>query len=240
MVVSVGCWDAFGADLIARSGVQALVVGGGALALSRYNRASADLLSPEAITDALYAVREKSSLPIIADAADGFGNSLHVISTVRGFEFAGASAVQISDRALRQRDRPGGARFATAEMIGKMKAALDARRHCLIGAVIEVDPEATIRSIADRIEAYLEVGADMVTLRGSGDVLPFRSVSHDLTERGPIGFEWRTDVDQTALRSLEQAGYSLSLHPYLLANILRHGARSELKALASGRGAAPV
>ncbi|MHC3128346.1 hypothetical protein OB03_14130, partial [Brevundimonas sp. GN22] len=96
MISAAGVFDHFGARMALEAGYDALLVGGAALALSRYGRPVAQLLSPEAITEALYVVRDAGDMPLIADAADGFGNALHVAATVRAFEFAGASVVQIS------------------------------------------------------------------------------------------------------------------------------------------------
>lgn len=229
MISAAGCFDSFGARLALEAGYDALVVGGSALALSRYGRPVAQLLSPEAITEALYIVRDAGDMPLIADAADGFGNALHVAATVRAFEFAGASVVQISDRPLRRRDRAAGPRFAVAEMIGKLKAALDARRYCLIAAVVEIEPENSASSIVDRAAAYIEAGADLIIMRSEGAPLDLSAMGDGSFLPAPIGFEWGQRLKPEPEAALLAKWYNLALYPFLFPQLL-HGARDALRA----------
>ena len=228
MISAAGCFDHFGARMALDAGYDALVVGGSALALSRYGRPVAQLLSPEAITEALYMVRDAGEMPLIADAADGFGTALHVAATVRAFEFAGASIVQISDRPLRRRDRSEGPRFAVAEMIGKLKAALDARRYCLIGAVVEIEPEHSPTSIIDRAAAYIEAGADLIIMRSEAAPLNLSQYGEGSYLPAPIGFEWGQRLEPEAENALAAKWYNLALYPFLLPQLL-HGARHTLR-----------
>lgn len=228
IITAAGCFDNLGGRLALAAGYDALLVGGSALALSRYGRPMAALLSPEAITEVLYMVRDVGEMPLIADAADGFGNALHVAATVRAFEFAGASVVQISDRPLRRRDRPDGPRFAVAEMIGKLKAALDTRRYCLIAAVVEIDPENTPASVLDRGAAYIEAGADLIIMRTEHAPSTLFGAKDKSALAAPIGFEWGHSRPPEPDASLRTMGYSLSLHPYLYPQVL-NGAQGAIR-----------
>lgn len=229
MISAAGVFDHFGARMALEAGYDALLVGGAALALSRYGRPVAQLLSPEAITEALYVVRDAGDMPLIADAADGFGNALHVAATVRAFEFAGASVVQISDRPLRRRDRSEGPRFAVAEMIGKLKAALDARRYCLIAAVVEIEPDDSRASVVDRTAAYIEAGADLIIMRSEDKPLNLSAMGDSSFLPAPIGFEWGQRLKPSPEADLLAKWYNLSLYPFLFPQLL-HGARDDLRA----------
>lgn len=229
MISAAGVFDHFGARMALEAGYDALLVGGAALALSRYGSPMAQLLSPEAITEALYVVRDAGDMPLIADAADGFGNALHVAATVRAFEFAGASVVQISDRPLRRRDRSEGPRFAVAEMIGKLKAALDARRYCLIAAVVEIESADSPSSVVDRAAAYIEAGADLIIMRSEGEPLNLSSMGNTSFLPAPVGFEWGQRLKPAPEADLLAKWYNVSLYPFLFPQVL-HGARDALKA----------
>lgn len=222
LVAAAGCFDVLSAGLVSKAGFDALMVGGDALAQSRFGEPMAQLLSPEAVTEALYVIREGVEAPIIADAADGFGNALHVMATVRSFEFAGASVVQFSDAPLRRSDHHVEPRFGAAEMIGKLKAALDARRHCLIGAVVAVRETDELSAVLDRAAAYIEVGADLLVLRSEA-APPVLSGEEEggLSSLVPIGFEWSRKSDPIGGRSLSRAGYGMSLQPYLMTRLLQ-------------------
>ena len=75
------------------------------------------------------ATRDVVSLPLIVDADTGFGNAINVGHTVRTLERAGASAIQLEDQVMPKRcgHFNGKAVVSTEEMIGKIKAAVDAR-----------------------------------------------------------------------------------------------------------------
>ncbi len=230
LMAAAGCFDVFSARLARRAGFEALMVGGNGLALSRYGQPLVQLLSPEAITEALYVVREEGDAPLIADAADGFGNALHVAATVRSFEYAGASMVQFSDRPLRRRDHPEGPRFAVAEMIGKLKAAVDTRRHCLIGAVVEVVAEDTVSSLWDRAAAYVEVGADVLVVRSETRPMNLLQPGLDVQGLAPVGFEWPLELAHHSGVDLAGKGYGFSLHPYVMRRFFER-AREDLQRL---------
>lgn len=227
LIAAAGCFDAFSARLAQQAGYEALMVGGAAMALSRFGRPAPQLLSPEAITETLYIVRDAGDAPLVADVADGFGNALHVGATVRSFEFAGASVVQISDRPLRRRDRAEGPRFAVAEMIGKLKSALDERRHCLVAAVVETDQHDSANAISDRAAAYVETGADLLVLRSEGVPQPLSKYQSCTDLVAPVAFEWGQSRDPAMEGGLSRKGYRLTFHPYVFTQLM-HAAGTEL------------
>ena len=79
--------------------------------------------------DTLAATTDRIDIPVIVDADTGFGNALNVQRTVRQFERAGAAAIQLEDQSFLKRcgHLDGKMLVPQAEMVGKIKAALDAR-----------------------------------------------------------------------------------------------------------------
>ena len=76
------------------------------------------------------AIRNVVDLPLVVDADTGFGNALNVAHTVKMLERAGASAIQLEDQSMPKKcgHFSGKALVSAAEMVGKVKAAVDARR----------------------------------------------------------------------------------------------------------------
>src|SRR6478736_3215831 len=114
IVVAPGVYDAFTALLGERSGFPTLYVSGAAIAYTRLGRPDIGLVS----------------MSEIVDADTGYGNALNVARTMRLFERAGASAIQLEDQDFPKRcgHLDGKVLIPPAEMAGKIKAALDARR----------------------------------------------------------------------------------------------------------------
>ena len=81
------------------------------------------------VADRIGALRDRIALPIIVDADNGFGNALNVQRTVRLFERMGANALQLEDQTMPKRcgHLAGKTLIPSAEMVGKMHAACDAR-----------------------------------------------------------------------------------------------------------------
>jgi 2-methylisocitrate lyase-like PEP mutase family enzyme len=102
--------------------------------------------------------------PVIVDADTGFGNALNVMRTVRGFERAGAAMIQIEDQTFPKRcgHLDGKSVVGTQEMVGKLKAALDARQSGATLILARTDAVASegLDKALERAEHYFACGVD--------------------------------------------------------------------------------
>jgi len=115
-------------------------------------------------------IAQRVSVPVIADADEGFGDVLKIIRTVRDFERAGAAAIHLEDLVVKKHGNP----MQLAEMIKHIKIALDARNDPDFVIVARTDAMAPWREGAEtnraaceqeafeRCVAYAEAGADVV------------------------------------------------------------------------------
>ena len=98
------------------------------------------------------------------DADTGFGNALNVMRTVKGFERAGAAMIQIEDQTFPKRcgHLDGKAVVPVGEMVGKLKAALDARTSSDTLILARTDALAVegLDAAFERAQAYLDAGVD--------------------------------------------------------------------------------
>lgn len=101
------------------------------------------LASMQDVADAVAVIRERIDIPMIVDMDTGFGNAMNVQRSVRVLERSGASALQMEDQVMPKRcgHMSGKEVISCEEMVGKIKAALDA---------------------LERAERYLEAGADVL------------------------------------------------------------------------------
>jgi len=163
-----GVHDALSAAMAEQAGFRAVYLSGAAVAYTRLGGPDIGLVGMTEMEDVLARIRDRISLPIVIDADTGFGNAIGVQRTVRAFERAGAAAIQIEDQAFPKRcghlrDK---AVIPTAEMVGKLRAALDARNETLIIARTDAIGPEGFDAALDRAEAYRDAGADLVFVEG--------------------------------------------------------------------------
>jgi 2-methylisocitrate lyase-like PEP mutase family enzyme len=111
------------------------------------------------------AIRDAFPGPLVVDADTGFGNAVNVVRTVELLERAGADALQIEDQVFPKRcgHFAGKQVVPAAEMVEKIKAAVDTRRDhdlLIIARTDAIAPEGFEAALA-RAAAYHDAGADM-------------------------------------------------------------------------------
>ncbi|RZL87353.1 MAG: carboxyvinyl-carboxyphosphonate phosphorylmutase [Variovorax sp.] len=164
IVLAPGVYDALSALVAEQAGFEALYLSGASIAYTRLGRSDIGLTTFTEVADTLARICERVALPVIVDADTGFGNALNTQRTVRGFERAGAAMIQIEDQAFPKRcgHLDGKSVVAEREMVGKLRAALDARssQHTLILARTDALAVEGLEAALDRAEAYLACGVD--------------------------------------------------------------------------------
>jgi len=130
IVVAPGVYDPFTALIASRAGFTALYVSGAAIAYTKLGRPDIGLVTMTEVTDTLALIRDRVDSHLIVDADTGYGNALNVVRTVREFERAGATAIQLEDQDFPKRcgHLDGKALIPAPEMCGKIRAAADTRR----------------------------------------------------------------------------------------------------------------
>jgi len=162
--------DALTARLIARAGFKAYQVGGFALAGTRWAFPDIDLIHFYEENEAIRQIVAASHLPVLVDAGDGFGDVKHVTRTVRGYEELGASAIFIEDQQSPVSCGQMGKKEVVPikEMVGKLKAALAARKSADTFILARTDGRSAegVSGAIKRAEAYRAAGADGVYVEG--------------------------------------------------------------------------
>ncbi len=163
-LLAPGVYDALTALVAEQAGFEALYLSGASIAYTRLGRSDVGLTTYTEVQDTLARITERVSTPVIVDADTGFGNAINLQRTVRGMERAGAAMVQLEDQGFPKRcgHLDGKSVVGTAEMCGKLRAALDARHSpdTLILARTDALAIEGLDAALDRAEAYLECGVD--------------------------------------------------------------------------------
>lgn len=219
IVIAPGCYDALTAFLAEAAGFRAAYLSGASIAYTRLGRPDIGLLGLDEVAATLSAIRERVAIPLVVDVDTGFGNALNVARTVRLFERLGASALQIEDQTTPKRCGHLDEKrlVPAAEMVGKIKAALDARRHddTLIIARTDAIGVEGFEPALERAAAYADAGADLLFVEAPRDDEELAAVPERFARRLPVMANM-VEGGVTPPRSaaeLQAMGYALVIFP---------------------------
>ncbi|WP_374465952.1 oxaloacetate decarboxylase [Ferrovibrio sp.] len=228
IVVAPGVYDGLSALVAARAGFEALYLSGASIAYTRFGRSDIGLVSMTEVADTLGAIRERVETDIIVDADTGFGNALNVQRTVRLFERNGAAGIQLEDQATPKRcgHLDGKTLVSPAEMVGKIKAALDARQSedTLIVARTDAIAVEGFDAAMERAARYMEAGCDVLFVEAPQSTAEMRTITSRFGNRVPL-LANMVEGGKTPLLSateLAEIGYRLVIFPGGLTRALAH------------------
>jgi 2-methylisocitrate lyase-like PEP mutase family enzyme len=165
-LLAPGIYDALTASIASDAGAEALYVSGASIAYTRLGRPDIGLVTMTEVAETVANIRDRVALPLIVDADNGHGSALNTQRTVRLFERAGATALQIEDQTLPKRcgHLQGKSLITPGEMAGKIKAAVDARasEETLIIARTDAVAVEGFDAALGRARLYAEAGADVL------------------------------------------------------------------------------
>jgi 2-methylisocitrate lyase-like PEP mutase family enzyme len=228
IVVAPGVYDAFGALMVERAGFPAAYLSGASIAYTRFGRPDLGLVGMDEVAAVLSAIGERVQVPLIVDADTGYGNALNVIRTVKLFERNGAAIIQLEDQDLPKRcgHLAGKTLVPAAEMVGKIKAALDARRSAdtLIMARTDAIAVEGLDAALARAERYREAGADILFVEAPRDLEEMHTVTSRLGSQVPL-LANMVEGGKTPIlpaRELQNIGYSMVIFPGGMARAVGH------------------
>ncbi len=190
IVVAPGVYDALSASIAASAGFDTLYLSGAAIAYCRLGRPDIGLVSSTEVAETIALVRDRVDCALIVDADTGYGNALNVQRTVRLFERAGASAIQLEDQVFPKRcgHLSGKAVIPAAEMVGKIRAAVDARASeatLIVGRTDAAAVEDLDRAI-ERGRLYAEAGADILFIEAPRTRDDLAKIAKELGSTAPL------------------------------------------------------
>ena len=233
-----GIYDGLSALLAEQAGFDAAFLSGACLSFARFGRPDVGLVTASEVAATVAILRDRVSLPLIVDIDTGFGNALNVQRTVRDLERAGASALQMEDQVAPKRcgHMTGKAVISRQEMVGKIKAALDARQDDATVIIARTDALAVngFDDALDRAEHYLLAGADALFIEAPQTYEQMTVIGerfggqaalvHNLVEGG--------NSPVTNAAALAELNYRIALYPAALLNITTPVAERVLRVIA--------
>ncbi len=213
----VGAINAYAALLAEHSGFQALYLSGGGVAASSCGIPDLGITTLEDVLVDARRITDVTALPLLVDIDTGWGGAFNIARAIRALIRAGVAAVHIEDQVMQKRcgHRPGKAIVAKAEMVDRVKAAVDARvdPDFVIMARTDALQAEGLQAAIDRAGACVEAGADMIFPEAMTELAQYEAFSKAV--RVPI-LANITEFGATPLFSvdeLREVGVGLVLYP---------------------------
>src|SRR5579863_9510230 len=211
-----GAYDTLTARLVEQAGFAAVYLTGGG-----YSRANGypdlGLLTLGENVRFIGLTVEAVAIPVIADADTGYGNAINVVRTVREYEKAGVAAFHIEDQVSPKKcgHYEGKEVISRVEMIGKIKAAVDTRRDPDMVIIARSDARAIegLEAAIDRVNAYLEAGADVGFVEAPQTIDELRIVGRRVEGPALVNVFEGGKTPMLGAGELEGMGFRLGIYP---------------------------
>jgi len=244
-LLAPGIYDALTGLIAQQVGFEAVYLSGASIAYTLLGRSDVGLTTATEVAHTLAHITERIQIPVIVDADTGFGNALNVQRTVYQFERAGAAMLQLEDQTFPKRcgHLDGKTVISTQEMCGKLKAALDARRHATTLILARTDAIAVegFEHALDRAEAYLACGVDALFIEAPQSVAQMRALCERFAKRVPLlaNMVEGGKTPHPGMAQLEALGYRIVIHPGGTARAVARTLRDYFQSLKQAQTTAP-
>jgi len=231
-----GAICAYHAILAEKSGFKAIYLSGGGVAAGSLGVPDLGISTLDDVLTDARRITDASSLPLLVDVDTGFGASaFNIARTVRSLIKVGAAAMHIEDQvgAKRCGHRPGKELVTQAEMVDRIKAAVDARSDPGFVVMARTDALAVegLQAAIDRASACVEAGADMIFPEAITELAMYRRFADAV--KAPV-LANITEFGQTplfTLAELKSAGVAIALYPLSAFRAMNKAALNVYRAL---------
>jgi 2-methylisocitrate lyase-like PEP mutase family enzyme len=243
LVSAPGVYDLISAKLADRMGFEALYMTGYGVVASHLGLPDAGLATYSDMVGRVGQIASMTQTPLVADGDTGYGGLLNVQHTVRGYESAGAVAIQLEDQEFPKKcgHMLGRRVVPAADMAAKIRVAVESRSDPNFLVIARTDSRTTLGldEALRRAEAYLEAGADLLFIESPESLEEMARIGRtfavplvaNMVEGG------RTPILDAA--TLQALGYRLAIFPalgFLAAGAVLEKAYAGLKATGSSVG----
>lgn len=176
----IGTVNAYAAMLATQIGFRAIYVSGAGVANYSYGLPDLGMTSLDDVLTDVRRITSAVDTPLLVDIDTGWGGAFNIARTVQQMIAAGAAAVHMEDQVSQKRcgHRPGKEIVSTAEMVDRVKAAVDAKTDpdfVLMARTDALQVEG-LQGVIDRACAFIEAGADAIFAEAMTDIAMYKQV----------------------------------------------------------------
>ena len=218
IIVAPGAHNAFTAKIIEQTGgFQAVYMTGSGTTMSLIGEPDIGLLTMTEMVTQARNIDNAVSLPVIADADTGYGNAINMMRTVREYEKTGVAAIHIEDQITPKKcgHFEGKQVIPQDEMVGKLKAALDARQDPDFVIIARTDARAVIgfEEGIKRALAYAEAGADVIFFEAPQSMEELKTIAQTIKVPILVNMDEGTKTPLITTKELEEMGFKIVIYP---------------------------
>jgi methylisocitrate lyase len=220
---------------VERAGFDAVYISGAGMANATAGVPDIGLLSMTEVVRLAGYVANAVAIPAIVDADTGFGGAENVARTIRELEYAGLAGCHIEDQEFPKRcgHLPGKSVVDVDEMIGRIKAAVSARRDEDFMIIARTDARAVenFDAAVERSRRYLEAGADAIFPEALQNAEEFKAFAREV--KAPL-LANMTEFGKSPLLSFQELsdfGYRMVILPQSAFRVSMKAAEEFLRAL---------
>jgi 2-methylisocitrate lyase-like PEP mutase family enzyme len=217
LILAPGIFDLISALIADRQDFKALYVTGYGTVASYLGLPDAGIATYRDMIERIAQMVKMTTKPVIADADTGYGGLLNVRHTIRGYEDAGVSAIQIEDQEFPKKcgHTPNRRVVPLEDMVRKIEVAVDSRRSDDFLIIARTDSRTSlgIGEAIRRGKAYAKAGADIVFIESPESEEEMLQVADQID--APL-FANMVNGGRTPMLSaarLQEMGYSVAIHP---------------------------
>lgn len=243
LVSAPGVYDLISARLADRLGFDALYMTGYGVVASHLGLPDAGLATYSDMVGRVGQIAAMTQTPLVADGDTGYGGLLNVQHTVRGYESAGAVAIQLEDQEFPKKcgHMLGRRVVPAADMAAKIRVAVESRSDPNFLIIARTDSRTTLGldEALRRAEAYLKAGADLLFVESPESIEEMERIGRtfDVPLVANMVEGGRTPILDAA--TLQRLGYRLAIFPalgFLAAGAVLERAYAGLKSTGSSVG----
>jgi 2-methylisocitrate lyase-like PEP mutase family enzyme len=219
VIVMPGCFDSLSAKLIEKEGLDVGFMSGFCVSSTRLGMPDTGLISFSEMVDQVRNICNSTSIPIIFDGDTGYGNSVNVFRTVRGYADAGAAGVMIEDQKWPKKcgHTKGKDVVDLDEAKSRIKAAVDARNYgdndILIMARTDAIATRGLDDAINRMKIFSEIGADILFIEAVKSKDDMKRIIKEVPGHHMINLIEDGDTPLLEINELEQIGYKIAVMP---------------------------
>lgn len=213
----VGTINAYTALMATKIGHQAIYISGGACANASYGLPDLGMTSMNDVLEDARRITSVVDTPLLIDIDTGWGGAFNIARTIKESVRAGVAAVHMEDQVAQKRcgHRPNKEIVSTAEMVDRIKAAVDARTDDAFFIMARTDSYAIegLQASIDRASAYIEAGADGIFAEAMASLDEYQA--YDKVIDAPL-LANMTEFGMSPLfdkQELAEAGVNMVLYP---------------------------
>jgi 2-methylisocitrate lyase-like PEP mutase family enzyme len=215
-VITPGAYDTLTARLVQLAGFESVYLTGGG-----YSRANGypdvGLLTMTEVVQWIARTVDTVEIPVIADMDSGYGNAVNVVRSVREYEKTGVAAFHLEDQISPKKcgHYEGKQLVTKAEMVGKIKAAVDTRRDADMVIIARTDARAVegLQAALDRMNAYLDAGADVGFVEAPQNAQELAAIPKAFSKPALANIFEGGKTPPLPRRELEAMGYRIGIYP---------------------------